>query len=322
MKGPGCGLRAAGELSRRAWLPFCWPFAAGWRGCWAVVALTAPTQTSPRTGRISRFPKPEARSPIFLAAMLLICAVSAPAQIQTIADTIFTADGSLASGRAEISWPAFQSGAGPIIGAGSKRVDFTNGAFSTVLEATTSATPANVSYRVRFAILDRDWWVERWVVPTGGPHTIAAVRVVTVPTPALAILLSQIAPSGASSGQVPVFNGSSWLPGTVGAGSGLDCSSPATLTIDAAGAVTVSATACYLVDTFAMAASDDLETVNCSTGQRFVFSPVSGARVITVKASAGIPGQADFVLNHTADNIGFVCQTTNIAVMFWRANGG
>ena len=262
-------------------------------------------------------------NPIFpAAAILFIFTVPAPAQLVTISDTIYLADGSLANGRADIRWKQFTSGAGQTIAAGEKRIDFTAGVFSTQLEANTSATPAGLFYILRFAVHDRTAWTEFWVVPTGGPHTISTVRVISVPSPTITILLSQIAASGASSGQVPVFNGADWAPGTIGAGAGIDCSSPATLTLDAAGAVSVTGNACFLLDTFEAAAADDLTAVNCTQGQRFIFLAANAARTVVVKKTAGIESQADFSLDSLYDTIAMVCLATNTAVELSRSSGG
>lgn len=105
---------------------------------------------------------------------------------------------------------------------------------------------------------------------------------------------------------------------------GLKCVSPQTLTLDASGAITIPSgkSACFLVDTFSMAATDDLTTINCTAGDRFLLQPVIASRVVTVVKGAGIIIPADFILNHTADQILLQCKTTNVVTETSRSSGG
>lgn len=105
---------------------------------------------------------------------------------------------------------------------------------------------------------------------------------------------------------------------------GLNCVAPDTLTLDAAGSITIPSgkSACFLVDTFAMAASDDLTSIVCTAGDRFLIRPVLGSRVVVVRKGAGVVIPADFTLNHTADQILLQCQSTNTVTETSRSSGG
>lgn len=267
-----------------------------------------------------RMSRGAARGALRAVTLVALAVCLGRGQTVTVADTIRTADGAVADGYAYIAWNTFTAGDGTAVVKDVLTVNFTAGVFSVQLYPNAGATPAGSYYLVSWKINGRTASTDIWVVPTGGPHAISAVRVVSAPASTLSILLSQIAPSGASSGQVPVFDGSSWLPGSIGAGSGIDCSSPATLTLDAAGAVSVTGNACFKLDTFASAAADDLVTINCTAGQRFIFQAVSPARVVTVKRVAGIASQMDFPLDSSSDTIMFVCAVANTAVELGRAS--
>lgn len=103
---------------------------------------------------------------------------------------------------------------------------------------------------------------------------------------------------------------------------GIDCSSPATLTLDAAGAITTSGSACYFLDTFSAASTDDLETVNCSAGERFIFAPLDDARTVVVKAGVGINILSDFSLDNVNDSMVMWCKASNTLAELSRNSGG
>jgi hypothetical protein len=134
-----------------------------------------------------------------------------------ILDTIKHPDGTLASGKAEISLftPLITAGNEPI-GAGRQTVTIASGVIDVTLEPNDTATPSGTSYAVRF-YLSRGTYLQYWVVPTSAAALkIKDVAVSTVPTPALTIALSQLSGLGAAKGDLITF-GTAWSRLPVGA---------------------------------------------------------------------------------------------------------
>lgn len=103
-------------------------------------------------------------------------------------------------------------------------------------------------------------------------------------------------------------------------GSGLSCDSPSTLTISG-GAITVAASACYLVDTEGAAASDDLTLINCTPGQQFILRSVNSARVVRlVDDNTALQAQSSFFLDNTGDSFMGLCVGSNQIVEIARSN--
>ncbi len=164
-----------------------------------------------------------------LAAMAWSCALATPSAAQcpaktTVTDTLYNADGSLASGRITIAWPTFLIGSCQVI-AGQTTVTVTNGAFSSQLYPNTSAVPSGTSYRITFALRSGRITTEYWVVPTSAaPVALVSVRAPTVPIPAVMFAEAQVTnlvtdllqkielPSPCPSGKVLESNGSSTPP--------------------------------------------------------------------------------------------------------------
>jgi hypothetical protein len=162
-------------------------------------------------------------------AIACVCALTTPASAQcpaktTIADTLYNADGSLASGRVTIAWPTFVIGTCQVI-AGQTTVTVANGAFSAQLYPNTTAVPVGTSYRVTFALKSGRVTTEYWVVPASAvPVALATVRAPSVPVPAMMLgeaqvtnLVSDLAkkielPAPCSAGKVLESNGSSTPP--------------------------------------------------------------------------------------------------------------
>ena len=95
----------------------------------------------------------------------------------TVADTVFMADGSAASGTLIISWPAFVTTSGTAVAAGNTDVILgANGALSVALVPNAGATPAGVYYTVVYQLGAGQVRTEYWVVPTSSPANLAAVR--------------------------------------------------------------------------------------------------------------------------------------------------
>jgi len=112
--------------------------------------------------------------------------------------------------------------------------------------------------------------------------------------------------------------------GSTPASSGITCDgSPTELTIDVGGEITITGSECFTVDTFADAASDDLDIINCTAGQRFKLTPADTTRTVVLKDDdLNIDIQADFSLNHLHDLFGGYCFATNVVIEEDRSNAG
>ena len=106
-------------------------------------------------------------------------------------------------------------------------------------------------------------------------------------------------------------------------GTGIACDgTPTELTV-VAGAITITGSECFTVDTEADAASDDLDVINCTAGQRFKLTPADTTRTVVVKDDdVNIDIQADFSLNHLHDLFGGLCYATNVVIEEDRSNAG
>lgn len=102
---------------------------------------------------------------------------SSPA-LTTVADTVYRADGTPASGTVIIAWPAFVTAAGSAVAAGSTNVTLsTNGALSVALAANAGANPPGTYYTVVYQLQPSEVRTEYWVVPSSSsPVNLAAVR--------------------------------------------------------------------------------------------------------------------------------------------------
>ncbi len=119
--------------------------------------------------------RPMGRLICVVLAGLVGTAMAAPTTTR-VADTIYRADGTPASGVLLISWPAFSTGDGQAVGAGSKSVTLgSDGALTVDLVPNVGATPSNTVYTVVFQ-LDDGVKTEFWMVPTISPVTVAAIR--------------------------------------------------------------------------------------------------------------------------------------------------
>lgn len=95
----------------------------------------------------------------------------------TIADTVYMADGSPASGTVIITWPAFVTASGTAVAAGNKNVVVgADGALNVALVPNAGATPAGVYYSAVFQLGAGQVRTEFWIVPTTSPSNLATVR--------------------------------------------------------------------------------------------------------------------------------------------------
>ncbi len=121
---------------------------------------------------------------LFLAVLLISRSALADDPAKTIiADTIYRADGSAASGTLLISWPAFVTADSKPVAAGSLKVNIgPGGAINLPLVPTQGATPAGCYYKVVLKLDDGATSTEYWSVPMLSPTTIAAIRSSVVPS--------------------------------------------------------------------------------------------------------------------------------------------
>jgi C4-dicarboxylate transporter len=101
----------------------------------------------------------------------------------TIADTIYRADGTLATGTVIVSWPAFTTAAGQAVPGGSTSAPIaTGGVFSMKLAANAGATPAGTFYTAVYHLDNGSVSREYWVVPVSqAAVTVSSVRSTVLP---------------------------------------------------------------------------------------------------------------------------------------------
>ena len=111
-------------------------------------------------------------------------AQSAPAiATTTISDTVYRADGTLATGTVLISWPAFSTAAGNSVPAGSAAATIGgNGALSVQLVPNAGSTPMGSYYTVIYHLDDGSVTREYWVVPVSSfTVAVSAIRSTVLP---------------------------------------------------------------------------------------------------------------------------------------------
>ncbi len=124
-----------------------------------------------------------------LLATLLAGADVAMAQAvtTTVQDTIYSANGTPASGSVLVSWSAFTTAGGVAVAAGSTSVMIGAGGLLTIaLAPNAGATPMGSYYTVVLHLNDgttsRQYWVVPVTVPGGGPARLAAIQNQVLPT--------------------------------------------------------------------------------------------------------------------------------------------
>ena len=110
-----------------------------------------------------------------------VCGVPAAAQsgadTTTVADSVYLADGTAATGTLIITWPAFVTSGGAAVASGSRSVKLgANGALNVALAPNAGATPASMYYTVVYQLGPGDVKTEYWMVPTTSPANLATVR--------------------------------------------------------------------------------------------------------------------------------------------------
>jgi hypothetical protein len=126
-----------------------------------------------------------------LALALLGCSESAvwaqALATTTVQDTVYSANGTPASGSVVVSWNAFTTASGMAVQAGSTAVTIgTGGALSVPLAPNAGATPMGSYYTAVYHLNDGTTSKEFWVVPVtvagGGPVKVASIRNQVLPT--------------------------------------------------------------------------------------------------------------------------------------------
>ncbi len=256
-------------------------------------------------------------------ALILLAAAGAGAQT-TITDTIRLGDTTLASGQILISWEPFTTSGGIGVVGGQFNHTFSGGALSLVLYPNAGATPAGTSYTARFSFDNGSTTTEFWVVPASSPSTLGDIRVSSPPTPSTSVNLTQLTQGGATDGQCATWSNtnSQWEAGSCGGSTGITCgATPDALTI-VSGVLTITGSACFTVNTEASAATDDIDTIECTAGWRFELLPIHDSRTAILKQSAAILMRQDFYLDNVGDRwLGF-CHATDVVSERSRSDNG
>jgi hypothetical protein len=147
-----------------------------------------------------------------LIALLFLsstAAISAPTQIR---DTLRISPTRVWSGRIEVSWPAYNYETS-YYPRGTTSISVSNGIISTALNPNIGATPAGTVYTARYYYNNTLQSTEYWQVPTSLTSVrVKDIVVAVIPTPSLMLPLAQLSQSGANIGEVPKWNGASWVP--------------------------------------------------------------------------------------------------------------
>ena len=107
-----------------------------------------------------------------------------PVGTVTVTDTVYHADGTVASGTVLVSWPAFTTAAGQAVAGGSTSAAIgASGTFTVSLAPNVGATPAGTFYTAVYHLDDGTTSRETWQVPAStGTMSLAAVRSAVVPS--------------------------------------------------------------------------------------------------------------------------------------------
>jgi lysophospholipase L1-like esterase len=125
-----------------------------------------------------------ALGPLTATPILVHAAAQSPTAITTttIADTLYRADGSTASGTLVISWPQFITATGQSVQAGTISAPIVAGVLNVQLAPNAGSNPMGSYYTVMYHLDDGSTSREYWVVPTTpAPVTIATIRSTVLP---------------------------------------------------------------------------------------------------------------------------------------------
>jgi hypothetical protein len=123
---------------------------------------------------------------ILIGLLLTVMTATGLAQLPTtqVADTIYHADGTVATGTVLINWPAFTTSTGESIASGSTSATIgAGGALSVQLTANSGSIPMGSYYTAIFHLDDGSVSREYWVVPVStSPVRISAIESTVLPT--------------------------------------------------------------------------------------------------------------------------------------------
>ena len=147
----------------------------------------------------------KSKSWILIGVLLAALTVTGAAQVATttVADTIYHANGTAATGTVLISWPAFTTSSGDSIPSGStSAVIAANGALDVPLIANAGATPVGSYYTAAFHLDDGSVKREYWVVPVSK----AAVKVSVIESTVLptSVAIQTVSKSYAAASSQPL----------------------------------------------------------------------------------------------------------------------
>ena len=122
-----------------------------------------------------------------VAVLMLLCTAGAQVATTTVQDTIYSANGTPASGTVLVSWNAFTTASGTSVPAGTTSATISPGGVLTMaLAPNADATPMGSYYTAVLHLSDgtmsRQYWVVPGTVPGGGPARLAAIQNQVLPT--------------------------------------------------------------------------------------------------------------------------------------------
>jgi hypothetical protein len=230
---------------------------------------------------------------LFAAAL----ALAASSGATTVTQQIINPDGTPWFGQIMLTFTAPTTQAGSRVIAESIYVTVTNGAFSKAL------TPGvySVSYSPSVG-----YFSTYWTVPASGTVTIDAIETGVPISPTAGWLLSQLLQSGATTNQVPQWNGTAWVPATVAGGGGTSATiAVGTTTTGAAGTnATVTNTGTTSAAVFNFTIPQGVAGANGSagaTGATGPAGPTGPAGSGLTYAPFSLAASAGGVLNETAN---------------------
>ncbi len=123
---------------------------------------------------------------LVMAGLLMLAGVgkTAAAQITTttIQDTVYSANGNVATGTVLISWPSFTTAANGTVAAGSVTATIgADGFLSVKLTPNVGAAPAGTYYTAVYHLSDGTVSKEFWLVPVAAQASVSAIRTQVVP---------------------------------------------------------------------------------------------------------------------------------------------
>ncbi len=114
---------------------------------------------------------------VLLLVITPVLATASAVSTTQVADTVYRADGTVATGSVVISWGAFTTAAGQEIAGGSTSATIAaDGSFSVPLAPNAGATPVGTYYTAVYHLNDGSVTREYWVVPVSSAAVTVSVR--------------------------------------------------------------------------------------------------------------------------------------------------